>query len=335
MTIRLLIFLLRAAGHVFFIGITLYAAGAVYYWLGWPDWLRTGGAVILAVACLVVWFAPWSHRPGRRVVCLSCLAVLFVAYFTKAPVDRTWDPRHEKRVTAEIDGNVITLSNFRDAVHRIGEPAQVRWTTRTVDLGQLESAELIMQPFGSLKALEHVMMSFRFADGRHVAVSVEARRVAGGKFDALAGFFRHDELYPVIGTERDILGKRLAQRPPAEMQIYPLKASPEALRTYFRRIVDLANQIDESPQFYSTISDSCMTTLVKLAPEVFDTVPITDIRRWIPGYSLGLLQDLGLIDNSLPPDRNAEKHRLRSGVASPEDFPDDPSWSAALRGVEQ
>ncbi|MEP3278980.1 MAG: DUF4105 domain-containing protein, partial [Stappiaceae bacterium] len=160
-------------------------------------------------------------------------------------------------------------------------------------------------------------------------------RIEGGKFDALAGFFRHDELYPVIGTERDILGKRLAQLTPSEMQIYPLKATPEVLRTYFMRIVDLANHVEEKPQFYSTITDSCMTTLVKLAPEVFDKVPLSDIRRWIPGYSLSLLQDLGLIDNSLPPEANAEKHRLRSGIASPEEFPDDPSWSAALRQVNQ
>lgn len=318
-----------------FVAAVLYAGGAVYYWLGWPGWVRTGGAIVLVVGGLFVWFAPLHHRRALRWTCVVCLAVLFTGYFAKTPIARTWDPRHEKRVTAHYDGDLITFSNFRDAVHRIDEPALVRWTKRTIDLSQLQSAELIMQPFGSLKALEHVMMSFRFSDGRHVAVSMEARRVAGGKFDALAGFFRHDELYPVIGTERDILGKRLAQRTPSEMQIYPLKATPEALRTYFKRIVDLANQIDKHPQFYSTISDSCMTTLVKLAPEVFDNVPITDIRRWIPGYSLSLLQELGVIDNSLPPEENAEKHRLRSGVASPEDFPDDPSWSAALRGVER
>ncbi|MEP3275638.1 MAG: hypothetical protein ABJO38_04485, partial [Stappiaceae bacterium] len=159
-TIRILKSLLRIIGHMLFVGATLYAGGAIHYWLGWPGWVRDFGAVFFVGVCLFYWFIPWQHQRIRRLICLSFLAVLFIAYFAKTPIERTWDPRHEKRVTAVIDGDLVTFSNFRDAVHRIDEPAHVRWTTRTVDLSTLQSAELIMQPFGSFKALEHVMMSF-------------------------------------------------------------------------------------------------------------------------------------------------------------------------------
>jgi hypothetical protein len=189
-----------------------------------------------------------------------------------------------------------------------------------------------MQPFGDLKAMEHVMLSFGFADGSHVAVSMEARRTSWEKFDPLAGFFRHDQIYPVIGTERDVLWKRLAKVPPEEMQFYQIHKNPEAVRAYFRRVLAFANEVNDHPMFYSTIRESCMTTLINIAPESFASVRWYHMRRWIPGYSLSLFQQMGLIDDSLPPDELARKHRLRNGIGPPTDFPTNEAWSAYLRG---
>jgi hypothetical protein len=97
------------------------------------------------------------------------------------------------------------------------------------------------------------------------------------------------------------------------------------------RALEFANQVKERPQFYSTIRESCMTTLIKLAPQTFAAVPWYDIRQWIPGYSLTLFQDLGLVDDSVPADELATLRKLRSGIRDPADFPDDPAWSAYLR----
>ena len=74
-----------------------------------------------------------------------------------------------------------------------------------------------------------------------------------------------------------------------------------------------------------------MTTLINIAPESFASVKWYDLRRWIPGYSL-LFQQMGLIDDSLPPDKLARKHRLRDGIRPPSLFPTDEAWSAYLRG---
>lgn len=304
---------------------------AIHYWLGWPDWVRTYGSVGFVGTALLLWFVPWTGRRFARAGVGLALVGLALAYSLKSPVEQAWVPLHERRVAAQFEGSLVRVSNFRDAVHTTGEPAVPRWGERVLDLDRLESADLILQPFGRSKATEHVMLSFRFDDGQHVAVSMEARRTSWESFDVLAGFFRHDQIYPVIGTERDLLWKRLARDPPFEMYFYRLDAEPEALREYLRRILAFADSLNANPQFYSTITDSCMTTLIKLAPEVFDRVPWTDYRRWVPGYSLGLLQEIGLVSQAVAAEELAERSRLRSGIRNPEEFPDDAAWSAYLR----
>ncbi len=318
-------------GNLFVALAVIYLGLAIYYWLGWPQWVRNYGSVAFVLAMALFWFLPAGAGWARRLGVLSCMAILTIAYVSKTPVEQNWVPLHERHVSAVIDGDIARLDNFRDAIHRVNEPSTPRWTQRTLDLSQLRSAELILQPFGDFRALEHLMLSFGFSDGRHVVISMEARRTSWASFDTLAGFFRHDQIYPIIGSERDLVWKRIARDPPFEMQFYPLAAEPAAIRAYFVRALKFANQVKERPQFYSTIRESCMTTVIKLAPQTFAAVPWYDIRKWIPGYSLSLFQDLGLVDDSLPADELARLRKLRSGIRDPADFPDDPAWSAYLR----
>ena len=321
----------RIASSVVVSALSVYFSLAIWYWLPWPDWLRRFGSLTFPLTMIVLWFVPGRWLRIRRSAVAVALAAVAIAYAMKEPVEQNWVDLHARSVSAIVDGDIATITNFTDAIHPIGEPSTPRWTTRTFDLSEIEGAELIMQPFGNLKAMEHVMLSFGFADGTHIVVSIESRRTSWEKFDPLAGFFRHDQIYPMIGTERDLFWKRLAKKPPDNMQFYPILRSPEAIRAYLERVLRFANEVDERPKFYSTIRESCMTTLINLAPESFASVHWYDIRRWLPGYSLSLFQQLGLIDDSLPPAELAQKHQLRSGIRPPWDFPNDAAWSAYIR----
>lgn len=310
---------------------SLYGALAIHYWLPWPEWLRSAGSWLFPIAILALWFAPGAWRRSRRAAALGSIALLTAAFLAKEPVERDWVDLQSRTAHAVIEGNRATIFNFRDAVHRPGEESDVRWTTATFDLSQLDGVDLIIQPFGAVKALAHVMLSFGFADGRHVVVSMEARRVKGGRFDPLAGLFRHEQLFAELATERDLLWQRLARTPPDELQIYPMHASPEAIRAYFTRLLTFVNELHERPRFYSTLRESCMTTLMNLAPDSFLPVPWHDVRRWVPGYALSLFQQLGLVDDGMPAAELRDMHRVRDGVPPPWNFPSDEVWSANLR----
>lgn len=321
----------RIVSGVAVAGLGLFCALAIHYWLGWPDWVRRAGSWTFPAVIWALWFIPGGWLWRRRAVALALVAALLAAYLAKEPIERDWIDLQDRTASVVRDGDRATIVNFRDAVHRPGEPPEPRWTTATFDLSQLDGVDLIIQPFGGVKALAHVMLSFGFSDGRHVVVSIEARRVKGGRFDALAGLFRHEQVYPELGTERDLFWQRLARVPPDEIQIYPVLAPREAMRTYFERVLAFVNEVHERPRFYSTLRESCMTTLMNLAPESFLSVPWHDIRRWVPGYSLSLFQQVGLVDGTLPADELRQTRRLRDGITPPWRFPTDAAWSAYLR----
>ncbi len=321
----------RVAASLLIVVLAVFCGLAIRYWIPWPAWLRDVGALLFPVAVLGLWFAPGRLRRARRGMGAVLLAVLLGAYWTKAPVAQNWRDLHAEEAWAVIDGDRATIHNFRDALHDPGVASTPRWTTQTFDLSTLEGMDLILQPFGDLKAMEHVMLSFRFADGRHVVVSMEARQARGAEFDPLAGFFRRDPIYPELATERDLFWERLARTPPDEIQIYPIRQSPEVVRVYFERILRFTTQVHERPKFYSTLTESCMTSFINLAPERFASVPWYDLRRWIPGYALPLFQQLGLVDDTIPADALARVSSLPTDVRPPSEFPDDASWSAYLR----
>ncbi|MEM9107983.1 MAG: DUF4105 domain-containing protein [Pseudomonadota bacterium] len=316
---------------LFVLLLAAFAAGASYYWLGWPNVLRNGLALLWLPVIALLWFVPGHSRTLRRTVGLACLAVFFAAYFSKSPYPQTFVPLHEKVPEVTFDGNRVTITDFRDAVHPVGASAQPRWVTKSFDLDTLTGAQFILQPFGASLATVHVMTSFAFEDGEHLAVSFEARRTSWDKFDPIAGFFRHDQLYAVLGTERDVLWKRLAHVPPNDLYILEITQPPEEIRDYLYQLLVFSGGLHEQAQFYSTISESCFTTLLNISPRIDEIVPWYDLRRWVPGASVGLFQDLGLVDASVSETELVARQKLRSGVKPPWDFETSKEWSAHLR----
>ena len=311
--------------------LTLWSALAIHYWVPWPAGVRNVAPVAWAVLVLGLWFAPFAAKRTRRAVAGVLLVTLIAAYAVKTPAAQDWRDLHSQEASVIFDGERATILNYRDALHVSGQPSTPRWTAATFDLSQLEGLDLILQPFGDNKALEHVMLSFRFADGRHVVISMEARQAKGAEFDALAGFFRRDPLYPELATERDLFWERMSRVPPDQIQIIPIRQNPEVLRVYFKRILLFVNEVHARPKFYSTLSESCMTSFINLAPERFAAVPWYDLRRWIPGYALSLFQQQGLVDDRVSSDALAQSRRLPADVLPPTAFPDDASWSAYVR----
>ena len=81
-------------------------------------------------------------------------------------------------------------------------------------------------------AIAHIFLSFAFAGGDHLAVSIETRKEKGEGYSTVNGFFRQYELYYVVADERDVIGLRTNYRqdPPEQVYVYRLQGQLDERR---------------------------------------------------------------------------------------------------------
>src|SRR6185312_7805305 len=124
-----------------------------------------------------------------------------------------------------------------------------RYYDRAFDLKQLDSVDMFAA-YWMGPAIAHVFLSFGFTDGRHVAISIEARKERGEGYSSVQGFFRQYELYYAVGDERDIVRLRTNYRrdPPEHVYLYrlhgPLVNGRRLFLEYLRRI----NRLRDHPE---------------------------------------------------------------------------------------
>jgi hypothetical protein len=209
---------------------------------------------------------------------------------------RDWTREQAKLALAEFDGNQVTVRNIRDCRWRSADDFSVSYRDRTFDLDEVCSVDFIVVPFNETPGLGHTMLSFGFADGEHLAVSVEIRRERGEAFNPIAGFFRQYELIYVVASERDVIQKRVTCDL-SDVYLYRSTATPEQARELFVDVMRRVDKLSKSPEFYDTLTNNCTTNIRNhvnhLKPE---EVPY-DYRVLLPGYSDELAYDLGLIEH--------------------------------------
>ena len=282
----------------------------------------------LAIAVLTAWagFAMWYRLPagelGRAVACalfilfgLATVIALFSRFYIRALVlflaafaavlvwwstplgDADWAPDVARQVSGTRDGNLLTLKDVRDFEWRSDTDFTERWTTRTYDLSNLQTVDLFMSYWAEPK-MAHVILSFGFAGGDYLAWSIEVRRRSGGEFSPIADLFKSNPLVIIAADERDVVGVRSNVRG-EDVQIYRLKASPDAARALLLEYLSDANALSTTSEFYNSITTNCTTTIVKMMRAVGDAVPF-DWRLIVNGYLPDYAYARGALDTRLP-----------------------------------
>jgi hypothetical protein len=199
---------------------------------------------------------------------------------------------------------------------------------RTYDLSQLQSVDFIMIPFNETRALAHTLLSFGFANGDYVGVSVEVRLERGESYSPTLGLFGQFELIYVVADERDLIRVRTEHRK-VDVLVYRTKATPEQGRRLLVDVMQRVNALHDKPEFYDTLTNNCTTNIVRhintLAP---GSVP-TDYRVLLPGFADNLAYELGLIDNSRPFAETKQRARVNDLALR---YKDDPHFSQRIRG---
>jgi hypothetical protein len=296
--------------------------------LGWGAWCTLalwfsnlpgqglrGGACVVFVAGSLVWIARERFRlRALRVVLAAFLLVTVYWLLISASNDRDWMPEYSRPATATFDGDAVTIHDVRDFEYRAEFEFTPRWSERTVRLSQAQSLDLALSNWG-IADVSHLILSFGFADGTHVAVSVETRRENGEPQTTVRSLFKQYELMYVVGDERDLLRLRADFRKET-LRLYPLRATPEEVRTLFREVMERASQLAAHPEYYNMITQNCTTSLLpqraKIRPERYG-----DLRVLLNGRFDELLYERGSIATDLPLDEARRLFTVKPGPADP------------------
>ena len=255
------------------------------------------------------------------------IAVLLGRMVPKGEGD--WIAEHERMPTAEFDGDMVTIKDFRHSVYRTLEDVDVNFIERSFDLTQLDKVDFIIVPFAKWRGLAHVFVSFGFTDGEYFSVSVEARREKGEDYSPVGGLFLRYEVIYVIGDERDVIGKRAVfQNHP--VHVYPMITDHASARALLESMLGKANELAAKPQFYHTVTNTCTSNVLVHATRLENRPRRYDFRLVFPGYSDGLAVETGLTNapDGLAALREASLVNERAAEAP---FDDGKAWSAAIR----
>ena len=272
------------------------------------SWVRIG-----AVASLVV---------GMAVVGLAVARELFMSPSN----DRNWLSEVSRPASATFNGDVVTIHNVRDFRYRSATDFDERWETRSYDLSTLQRVELFVSYWGP-RAVAHTILGFAFADGRHLAVSVEVRRTVGVHYSPLRSLYKRFEIVYVIADERDVIGVRARHRD-EDVYLFPLRPTPEKVRVLFMDVMERVNTLATQPDFYRTVRGNCTTSLIRHFQVVAETPIRFSLNLLLNGFLPALIYDRGLLPRDAPLESVKQRYAVSAKARA---VGDDANFSRTIR----
>jgi hypothetical protein len=320
---------LRIAGNVLawavLLGLSAWAVTALFVdapppW-HWP--LAIGYAALLAVLL----FFP-AHRRARMGICLAGFVAVLGWWLSLEPTNsRQWQIDVDRTAWAEIEGNKVTIHNLRNFDYRTEFDYRPNWETRSYDLSRIEAVDLFITFWGS-PWIAHPIVSFQFADGRHVAFSVETRKIVGQEYSAFLGFFRQYSLIYTVADERDVIRLRTNYRRGEEVYLYRTTATPEGARDIFLNYLHSLNALHERAQFYNAITSNCTTNIRLHTSAAPDRLPPWDWRLLLNGKGDEYAFQHGRLAGGLPFEELKARAHINDAARAADQSPD---FSALIR----
>jgi len=283
------------------------------------SWLRAPLALVFTAAVVV---SLVLVRPLYRA--LGVIAVLWLAvlcwWFTLSPSNsRDWAPDVARTANVTIDGDVITVENFRDFDYRTESDFTPTYERRTFRFSQLESIDFFCSYWAG-PSIAHTFVSYGFADGQHLVVSVETRKERGEEYSAVRGFFRQFELIYVLGDERDIVRVRTNYRG-ERVYCYRAKLLPGRLEAKLREDLARAGHLAEHPEWYNALTDNCTNNIfgqggVPAMAVVFKPKIV------LTGYTDEYLYELGKFATQVPFPELKERSNITALAKAADQAPD-------------
>jgi hypothetical protein len=274
--------------------LMLFAAAAIYYSTIQPAAIRDAITMLYVLITGCALSLP-PFRWGIMAAGITSASVL-VWYLLDPPRNnRDWAAEYAIPAAVVVDGPVVHISNIRDFTWRTPTDATPHYYDADFRLDQLSSVDLVASYWGG-DAIAHIFLSFGFQDGRHLAISIETRRQKQFAYSAVAGFFRHYELFYVVADERDLIGGRTDVRH-ERVYLYRLNLTQQSRQALFLSYMRKVQELSAQPEWYNTLSDNCTTGILARAQ-----APGRARLNWrvvLSGYLPAYAYSQGLLDNSV------------------------------------
>lgn len=241
--------------------------------VNWISTLALSGFGLIAALALAWWY---SRRPSNT---------------------RDWQPDVARVATAEIEGHRATVKNVRNFHYRSATDFDERWEERRLDLAKLDGLDIFFSYWGA-PLIAHTIMSWSFADGQHLAVSIETRKTKNQEYSTLAGFFRQYELIYVAGDERDVIKLRTNIRG-EDVYLFRLRTSQQAARILLLDYLEAMNELSRKPRWYNALVTNCTTAIRQRVIHAGGKMPLS-WKLFANAYLPELLYERGSLDASRP-----------------------------------
>lgn len=254
--------------------------------------------IALIVPAVIAGLVCWKR--GRfsvpQYLWAAVLLGVAVYLFIPGPSPEKWQTPWAEHPQCSVEGDVLRIRKVRDFHYRSETDYDVVYRDETYDLNTLEGVDFAECHWDGMTAVCHTMLSFRFADGRHLVVSAETRLPEGVEQNAIGGIYKKYGMLYVFGTEADIFRLRTNHRH-EDLSVYPLTINTQGTRKLLLHYVQLAEEAAAEGKTYNTVTDNCSTGLVsafrELAPQMprkYDLLPIHNGSFTHLLYRAGALQ---------------------------------------------
>jgi hypothetical protein len=273
---------------------TLWTAAALYFDVRTPA-LRIPATILYVVLVAVAFFCVPPFWPRRLVVFLLFLAVLIWWLSIKSSNDRPWQADVAQTAWAELDGDLVTIHNYRSCDYRAEFDYSCRWVDKQVKLSEIRGIDLFIVYWGS-DWIAHPIASFQIGDRDHVAFSIETRKEQSQRYSAVRGFFKNYALIYTVAPETDLVRLRTNLRQGARGQgedvyLYRTTAGPDWSRLLFLAYIYRINELHEHPVWYNAITSNCTTNIFteRAAADNFVRVPATPLKKLLNKFDWRIL----------------------------------------------
>ncbi len=262
---------------------------------------------------------------------LFLIPLFFIFIIPKPSLDRNWSL--DQKILSEIIffWNTVDIKNIRNFKYNSENDYEPYYYDKKYSLEELESVYYMIEPFSDYNWPAHTMLSFWFSDKSFLAVSAEIRKEVWESYSPFLGLLNKYEIVYILWDEKDLIKLRANYRK-NDVFLYPIKIEKNKIKELFKLVLKRADKLSKDPEFYNTITNTCITSILKHVNFVMENywkkkIPWSK-KIFLPSNSDEIAYDLWFIDTSLTL-KDARNYYKINDLS--EKYADDPNYSSLIR----